>query len=263
MSPRFSTALARSGDASPLARMDALATALRRRRGETVGDSESDARFFYRIEAGAARRCAISADGRRRIVDLLLPGDVFGFSGEERAGSTIEALADGTIVLRYPRREIEALADADPGAARVVRAIAFAAVARLEAQIALLGRDNAVEKVGAFLLALEERQRSADRPRPGGGAAESGDRRRSAPCGSELLRFARDDGAREDGPARVTLPVSRCDIGDFLALAPETVSRSFSTLERRGAIALPAPRRVDIVDRAALRALRSRKKERA
>jgi CRP/FNR family nitrogen fixation transcriptional regulator len=212
-------------DMDALAGMDALATPLRRRRGEILCDDRG-ARFVYRMAAGAARRCALSADGRRRIVDLLFPGDFFGFDGEARVGATIEALVDGSVALRYPRREIEALADADPQAARAIREIAFAAIARLETQISLLGRVNAVEKVGAFLLALEERQRSAGQPR----------------CHS----------------ARVTLPVSRCDIGDFLALAPETVSRSLAALERRGAIRLPAPRDVDIVDRAALRALAQR-----
>lgn len=222
MSPRSAVSLPPSySPPAPLAAMDALATSLRRRRGEIVCEEERSAGFFYRVAAGAARRCALSADGRRRIVDLLFPGDFFGFEGAGRGGSTIEALTDGTVVLRYPRREIEAIADADPTAARAIRDIAFAAIARLETQISLLGRVNAVEKVGAFLLALEERQSAA-------------------------------------GADRVTLPVSRCDIGDFLALAPETVSRSLSVLERRGAISLPTPRAIDIMDRVALRA-RSRR----
>lgn len=136
------------GGVDGMAGMDALATPLRRRRGETLCDDRG-ARFLYRMSAGAARRCALSADGRRRIVDLLFPGDFFGFDGDARAGSTIEALVDGSVVLRYPRREVEALADADPQAARIIREIAFAAIARLETQIALLGRVNAVEKVGA------------------------------------------------------------------------------------------------------------------
>lgn len=205
----------------PFATMDALAMPIRRRRGEVVHDCERGAGYVYRVAAGAARRCAVQADGRRRIVDLMFPGDFFGFEESVGPASTIEALVDGTVVLRYPRREIEALADADPHTARAIRGIAFATISRLETQIALLSRVNAVEKVGAFLLALEQRQSGA-----------SGD--------------------------RLTLPVSRCDIGDFLALSPETVSRSLSSLERRGAISFAAPRDVDIVDRVALRARKAR-----
>ncbi|PWB80103.1 MAG: Crp/Fnr family transcriptional regulator [Methylocystaceae bacterium] len=208
----------------PFAGMDALATPIRRRRGEIVHDGERGSRYLYRVAAGAARRCALQADGRRRILDLLFPGDFFGFGENGETATTIEALVDGTIVLRYPRREIEALADADPPTARAIRGMAFATISRLETQISLLGRVNAVEKVGAFLLALEERQNA--------------------------------------GGDRLTLPVSRCDIGDFLALSPETVSRSLSSLERRGAISFAAPRDVDIVDRIALRE-RIVKRERA
>lgn len=196
--------------------LDALATSIRRCRGELVHDEEQGARYLYRVAAGAARRCALQADGRRRIVDLLFPGDFFGFEENDGRASTIEALVDGTVLLRYPRQEIEALADADPIMAKAVRDIALATISRLETQISLLGRANAVEKVGAFLLALQARQ----------------------------------SGAQGD---RLTLPVSRCDIGDFLALSPETVSRSLSYLERRGAICLSAPRDVAIVDRPALR----------
>jgi CRP-like cAMP-binding protein len=247
--------------------MEALATPLLRRRGEVICEAERSAGCLYRVEVGAARRCALSADGRRRIVDLLFPGDFFGFAGESRAGSTVEALTEGTIVLRYPRRGIEALADSDPDAARVIRAIAFAAIARLETQIALLGRVNAVEKVGAFLLALEERQSAGGRRHCEERSDDAIQTRDGSigepPRDSGLLRFARNDGpardderTRDDGPSRVTLPVSRCDIGDFLALAPETVSRSLAALQRRGAISLPAPRHVEIRDRAALRARR-------
>jgi CRP-like cAMP-binding protein len=244
---RRATALSTDGvPPNPLARMDALATPLRRRRGEIICEDGAGARFLFRVEAGAARRCALSADGRRRIVDLLFPGDFFGFAGESRAGSTMEALVDATIVLRYPRREIEALADADPDSARAIRALAFAAIARLETQIALLGRVNAVEKVGAFLLALEARQNAAPAPRHCERSEAIGSR-------GEAPRSPRGS-ARNDGPGCVTLPVSRCDIGDFLALAPETVSRSLAALERRGAIGLPAPRRIEIIDRSALRA---------
>lgn len=202
---------------NPFAGMDALATPIRRGRGEMVYDGDRGAGYLYRVAAGALRRCALQADGRRRIVDLLFQGDFFGFEENGGPASTMEALVDGTIVLRYPRREIEALADADPPTARAIRDIALATISRLETQISLLGRVNAVEKVGAFLLALEERQNGA-------------------------------------GFDRLTLPVSRCDIGDFLALSPETVSRSLSSLERRGAISFSAPRDVDIVDRLALRA---------
>ena len=54
------------------------------------------------------------------------------------------------------------------------------------------------------------------------------------------------------GPDRVFLPMSRYDIGDYLALAAETVSRTLSELRQSGAIRLEGTHKVRIVDRAAL-----------
>ena len=50
--------------------------------------------------------------------------------------------------------------------------------------------------------------------------------------------------------------MSRTDIADHLGLTVESVSRTFTQLERDGIIALPAHRRtVELRDRAALRRL--------
>jgi CRP/FNR family nitrogen fixation transcriptional regulator len=51
---------------------------------------------------------------------------------------------------------------------------------------------------------------------------------------------------------RVTLPISRYDIADYLALSVETVSRALTGLKRSGVIALVGPRRLRILDRGAI-----------
>jgi hypothetical protein len=79
-------------------------------------------RALYRLGRGMARRCVVSADGRRQIVDFLLPGDFFGLASRDRHQFGGEA-----VVARYPRRRVELLADADPQLARRVREVAFQA----------------------------------------------------------------------------------------------------------------------------------------
>jgi CRP-like cAMP-binding protein len=96
----------------------------------------------------------IRLDGRRQIVDLLLPGDLFGFSVLDEYDSTIEAIAEGTVVAAYPRRRVEMLADSNPQLAREIRQVAFAALSRLQAQLLILGRVTALEKVGSFILEM-------------------------------------------------------------------------------------------------------------
>jgi hypothetical protein len=51
---------------------------------------------------------------------------------------------------------------------------------------------------------------------------------------------------------QVVLPVSRYDIADHLAMSVETVCRSFTYLQQRGAIALAGKRPVKILNRSAL-----------
>ena len=148
-------------------------------------------------------------------MDLLLPGDVFGFSASEEYDYTVEAVAEGTVVASYPRRRVEMLADADPLLGREIRQVAFAALARLQAQLLILGRITALEKVGSFILEIATRMSS------------------------------------ERGNS-VALPMSRYDIADYLAVSVETVSRSLTYLKQRGVIKFSGTGIVRIVDRGAL-----------
>jgi CRP/FNR family nitrogen fixation transcriptional regulator len=173
-------------------------------------------RHWYCVISGAARRCVIRLDGRRQIVDLLLPGDVFGFSASEEYDYTIEAVAEGTVVASYPRRRVEMLADADPLLGREIRQVSFLALARLQAQLLMLGRITVLEKVGSFILEMATRL------------------------------------SRERGNS-IALPMSRYDIADYLAVSVETVSRALTYLKQRGVIKLSGARLVWIVDRDALK----------
>jgi hypothetical protein len=88
-------------------------------------------------------------------------------------------------------------------------------MSRLHSLLLILGRTTAEQKVGSFLLHIQERV--------GNGVAD-----------------------------RLRLPVTRYDIADYLALSVETVSRSLTGLKERGVIALSGPREIGIIDRDAL-----------
>ena len=199
----------------PLKSLDQLAVIIPCHRGQEICSQGEPADHWYCVISGAARRCVIRLDGRRQIVDLLLPGDVFGFSAGEEYDYTIEAVAEGTVVASYPRRRVEMLADADPLLGREIRQVAFLALARLQAQLLILGRITALEKVGSFILEMATRMSS------------------------------------ERGNS-VALPMSRYDIADYLAVSVETVSRSLTYLKQHGVIKFAGTRIVRIVDRDAL-----------
>ena len=179
-------------------------------KAESMCSEASPADHWYCILAGAARKYTVLRDGRRRIIDFLLPGDYFGFRERYCELLATDAVIDGTVVARYPRREVEAAADRDPELAREIRDIMLDAMSRSHARLLILGRVRSIEKVGAFLSEMVER--GCDRQ-------------------------------------TIDLPMSRYDIADYLALSVETVSRALSRLRREHAIRFIDRHRISILDR--------------
>jgi CRP/FNR family nitrogen fixation transcriptional regulator len=197
--------------------LEALALVSRYQRDEEIYPQQGPIECWYRVISGAARRFALRADGRRQTVDLLLPGDFFGFGVRGTHAFTAEAIAADTVIARYPVSRIETVAASDPRAARQLSAIISDGMSRLHSLLLILGRTTAEQKVGSFLLHMQER------------------------LGNDLAD-------------RLWLPVTRYDIADFLALSVETVSRSLTGLKDRGVIALAGPREIRIIDSEAVAA---------
>lgn len=196
--------------------LESLATTLSKyQRDEEIYPEQGPVEYWYQIVSGAARRYSLRADGRRQIVDLLLPGDFFGFGLRGAHVFTADAISVDTVVRRYRVAQVETLAASDTRAAREQFEIIFGAMSRVHSLLMILGRTTAEQKVGGFLLYLHGR------------------------LGSRTTN-------------RVTLPVSRYDVADYLALSVETVSRSLTGLKERGLIALSGPREIGILDREAL-----------
>lgn len=199
----------------PLNIIESLAAIKACHRGQQIYGQKDPAEHWYRVVSGAARKCALLADGRRQILDFMLPGDFFGFTARAQHAFAVEVIVEGTIVARYPRRRLEMLADSDPQLRQLIREMTFETISRLQARILILGQMTALEKVGSFVLEMAERL--------------SGE-------GSETFMLA----------------MSRYDIADYLALSAETVSRTLTELRHRGAITLSGTHRLRIVDRGAL-----------
>ncbi|MGG5823988.1 helix-turn-helix domain-containing protein [Falsiroseomonas sp. HW251] len=191
--------------ASPLEALDSVGAVLSCRRGQEVYRRNDAADHWYRVVSGLAKEQALLPDGRHQIVDFLLPGDCFGFGVRNQHRFAAEAVVNGTVLVSYPRREIEMLAERDPSVAMLICQLAIATMSRSQARTLTLGRTRAPQKVGAFLLEMAERmsERQAD---------------------------------------TITLPMSRYDIADYLGLSVETVSRCLTKLKCRYAIRLTSTR---------------------
>jgi CRP-like cAMP-binding protein len=198
-----------------LSSIESVSVVRRLGRGEQIYGRDDPNDHWYRIVSGMARKSTLHSNGRRQIVDFLMPGEYFGFSACREHLFDVEAVVDGTIVACYPRRRVEALADSDPEIGRGLRQISFQSIGRLQARILILGHTWALEKVGAFLAEMVERS-SAD-----------------------------------SNPTLVLL-MSRYDIADYLSVSVETVSRALTVLRRRGSISFVNKHHIKILNPSAL-----------
>jgi CRP-like cAMP-binding protein len=134
------------------------------------------------------------------------------------AEDTYAFIAEAVIdstLIRYSRRKVDALVAKEPGIAQNMVEIMRVGLAAARERMAMLGHMTAMERIASFLLTIAART---------------------------------DDG-------RVVLPMTRTDIGDYLGLTMETVSRAFSQLKNGGIIKQQTMHEFAIADRAGLEAL--------
>jgi CRP/FNR family nitrogen fixation transcriptional regulator len=176
-----------------------------------------EARCFYKVVNGVVRTCRFLSDGRRQIDAFHVTGEVFGFEAGADHPLAAEAVSHCTVIA-YRRRGLETTITRDDRLGQWFFSHAMTSLTRAREHALLLGRGSAVQKISAFLLAIEQ---------------------------------------QEGGNSLVDLAMSRQDIADYLGLTIETVSRTLSQLERDGTIGLSSARRIVLKDRRTLRALNS------
>ena len=195
-----------------LGTLDRLGTVVTLRREQPLFREGDRADFYFKVISGALRTCKLLADGRRHVGEFFLPGDFIGLTATSDYIFAAEAVSE-TVVVRYSRRSVDALALQEPRLGRRLFAIACESLSVAQHQMVLLGRKTAEERIASFVLDMAER------------------------------------GGDGDG---ITLPMTRTDIGDHLGLTMETVSRAFAQLKREGVIELKSTHNIVIRDRDAL-----------
>src|SRR3977135_242109 len=103
-----------------LDKLASIAVVRKCHRGQEICGQGQAGEYWYRVTSGTARRCVAHPDGRRQIVELLLPGDFFGFTALNEYDSTVEAVAENTIVASYPPRAGEVPREGDPQLSREI-----------------------------------------------------------------------------------------------------------------------------------------------
>jgi len=179
------------------------------RKDEEIYGEDEPAEYVYQVVRGAVRTYKLLSDGRRQIGAFLLPGEVFGLESGTNHRLAAEAVIDTTVRL-VKRGTLEQAASIDVQVARKLWSITGGELRHAENHMLLLGRKSAMERVANFLLEMD---------------------RRLAVAGM------------------MALPLCRRDIGDYLGLTLETVSRALSQLHGEGVLGFSGARQIVLRNR--------------
>lgn len=111
----------------------------------------------FMLKSGRVEIYELTADGKKIIVDVLSPGNVFGDLGvEERHESFVEATADSFVCVMNKDVFFE-MVSKNPKVSNILVKELFSKVAESEKQIAALASDNLLTKIKNLLLRLAKR----------------------------------------------------------------------------------------------------------
>jgi CRP/FNR family transcriptional regulator len=173
---------------------------------------------LYLVHAGFLKTSVISEDGREQVTGFRMRGDLMGVESIGMAVHTCDAIAlDTSGVWELPYPEILNACARMPDLQAQLTAALAAEIRNDRSWMLALGTLSAEQRVAAFLLDVAARH--------------------------EALGFS---------DRHFVLRMSRADIGSFLALKHETVTRALTRLGAQGCIAIQW-REVRILDAGALR----------
>ena len=164
----------------------------------------------YNVISGTAMVERTAGDGQRQILGFLFPGDFVGLTHSDHFEYSVKSLTPAQLC-EFQRRELLQEAERLPALKNNIKQVGANVLARALDQIYVLGKKRAHERLCFLCLQLLERMPGAT-------------------------------------PQRIDLPMTRQDIGDYLGLTIETVSRSLAKLKKAGLIATPSPQCLQILD---------------
>lgn len=197
------------------------------RRGYARGDylyrSGDKFQSLHAIRSGSFKTQVLHEDGREQVTGFQMVGEIIGLDAICTDHHTCDAVAmESSEVCELPFNKLEVLSRKLPSLQRHLHKIMSREIVRDQGIMLLLGSMRAEERLAAFLFNLSQ-------------------------------RFA----ARGYSPTQFQLRMSRQEIGSYLGLKLETVSRTFSQFQGDGLISVKA-RSVELLDLPGLHAMFSK-----
>jgi CRP/FNR family transcriptional regulator len=189
-------------------------------RGELLFRSGDAFQSLYAVRTGFFKTCASSEDGRGQVTGFQMAGELLGLDGISTDSHACDAVAleDSSVcVIAYS--QLEELSREFTGLQHQFHKIMSREIVRDHGVMLLLGSMRAEERLAAFLLNLTQRLQ-----------------------------------ARGFSASSLVLRMTRQEIGSYLGLKLETVSRTFSKFQEDGLMEVKQ-RHLRILDQAGLQRL--------
>jgi CRP/FNR family transcriptional regulator len=186
-------------------------------RGEMLFRSGDAFQSLYAVRTGFFKTCVSSEDGRDQVTGFQMAGELLGLDGISTDRHSVDAVAlEDSQVCVIPYGDLENMTREFTNLQRQFHRIMSREIVRDHGVMLLLGSMRAEERLAAFLLNLTQRLQ-----------------------------------ARGFSPSSLILRMTREEIGSYLGLKLETVSRTFSKFQEDGLLEVKQ-RQIRITDQAGL-----------
>jgi CRP/FNR family transcriptional regulator len=199
---------------------DLVTTRIRLRKGEPLYRAGDSFTALYAIRSGSLKTVLLAEDGRDQVAGYHMPGEIVGLDGIGNDVHECQAVAlEDSEVCVLPFDRIEQVARDHAAFQHNVHRYLSREIARQRSLMLLLGTMRADQRLAAFLLDLSHRY--------------------------QALGYS---------PSEFILRMTREEIGSYLGLKLETVSRLLSRLQNEGLIQVQG-RVIKLLERMALKQL--------
>lgn len=204
--------------------MEALDKIVKRQRplqpGQHIFRAGDSGHALFAVRSGALKSYCTTEDGDEQVVGFTLPGEVVGLDGMNEGNYASSSVAlETTSVCELTYDGLEDLCHTLAGLHRQMMRVVSKEIVADQAMLLSLGKRTAEERLAAFLLNLSSRYHS-----------------------------------RGLSASEFNLPMSRQDIGNYLGLAIETVSRLFANFQKNQLLTVNR-RQIKLTDMSRLRAM--------
>jgi CRP/FNR family transcriptional regulator len=172
------------------------------KQGQTIYHANDSFQSIYAVRAGSFKTVVMHRDGHDQVTGFQLTGDFLGLDGVGSGHHNCDAIAlEESKVCIIPFHLLEAMCSEVKAVQRHLHRMMGGEIARESSQMMLLGTMSADQRVATFLLDLSDRLR-----------------------------------LRGYSPAEFHLRMTREEIGSYLGIKLETVSRMLSRFQRDGLV---------------------------